>query len=257
MLPKCSVYKIGLKDYTSVWKYQKALFDHVLWSRKSISPANFEADALIVTEHPPVYTIGKGGGLDNIKFNFKDECMRHPEVYRVERGGEVTYHGPGMLMFYPILDLNRHQKSLRWYVNSIEDVIIRSLHKYGIHGQRLDINNGVWIGDNKVSAVGISVSHWITFHGFALNVNCDMRYFEDIVPCGITDSGKGVCSLSETNPLISKEAITNTVIKSFSEVFNVDVVHPHDPQGDLDKILLKFPPKDLEPLRKYDIKARC
>jgi lipoyl(octanoyl) transferase len=176
-------------------------------------------DVLILLEHPPVYTLGQGSSLDFLKF---DPNQSEFEIHRIERGGEVTYHCPGQLVGYPILNLHRHCKDLHWYLRQLEEVIIRVLKVYGLNGDRTPPLTGVWLEGRKVAAIGIKVSRWITMHGFALNVCPDMTGFERIVPCGIAD--KPVGSLAQWIPGITTQEVQVHVIQAFAEVFGVEMV---------------------------------
>ncbi len=171
---------------------------------------------LLLVEHPPVYTLGQGATLDFLKF---DPTTSEFELHRIERGGEVTYHCPGQLVVYPILDLRRYRTDLHWYLRQLEEVVIRVVESYGLKGDRIPNLTGVWIEDRKVAAIGIKVSRWITMHGFALNVCPDLRGFQQIVPCGIAD--KPVGSLAEFIPDLTIEDVQPKVLKAFAEVFQV------------------------------------
>jgi lipoyl(octanoyl) transferase len=174
-------------------------------------------DVLILLEHPPVYTLGQGANLDFLKFDIdKSEY----NVHRIERGGEVTYHCPGQLVGYPILNLRRYRQDLHWYLRQLEEVLIRVLAHYGLQGERIPGFTGVWLEGRKVAAIGIKVSRWITMHGFSLNVCSDMRGFERIVPCGITD--KPVASLAQWIPGIKCLEVRPYIAQCFAEVFQVD-----------------------------------
>ncbi len=176
-------------------------------------------DVLILLEHPPIYTLGQGATLDFLKF---DTAQSEWEVIRVERGGEVTYHCPGQLVGYPILNLHAYQKDLHWYLRQLEEVMIRVLAAYGLLGERMPELTGVWVEGRKLAAIGIKVSRWITMHGFALNVCPDMSGFERIVPCGIAD--KPVGSMEQFIPGIQLEDVRVQVAIAFAEVFNVQLV---------------------------------
>ncbi len=182
-------------------------------------------DVLILLEHPPVYTLGQGANSDFLKFDIDKSQY---DVHRVERGGEVTYHCPGQLVGYPILNLQRYRKDLHWYLRQLEEVIIRVLAVYGLQGERIPDFTGVWLQGRKVAAIGIKVSRWITMHGFALNICPDMTGFERIVPCGISD--KPVGSLAEWIPGITCQEVRFYVAQSFAEVFGVELVESQ-PQG--------------------------
>ncbi|WP_442936784.1 lipoyl(octanoyl) transferase LipB [Nostoc sp.] len=209
---RCLLYNQGLMPYLEAHRWQRSLLT------ERIHNPSLD-DVLILLEHPPVYTLGQGSNSDFIKFDIdKSEY----DVHRVERGGEVTYHCPGQLVGYPILNLQRYRKDLHWYLRELEEVIIRVLAVYGLQGERIPAFTGVWLQGRKVAAIGIKVSRWITMHGFALNVCPDMTGFERIVPCGISD--KPVGSLAESIPGITCEEVRFYVAQSFAEVFSVQLV---------------------------------
>ncbi len=174
-------------------------------------------DALLLVTHPPVYTLGQGSDPSYVKFQW--DSPDH-DIHRVERGGEVTYHGPGQWVGYPILNLNRHQKDLHWYLRSLEQVIINVLAEWTLRGERIPGLTGVWVQDLKVAAIGIKVSKWITFHGFCLNVCPNLSAYEVIVPCGITDRGVG--SLVQFRPEVSMEQVQRSIINQFFTYFQQD-----------------------------------
>jgi lipoyl(octanoyl) transferase len=179
-------------------------------------------DALLLVEHHPVYTLGRRGNTAYVKF---DVNTTDHEVHKVERGGDVTYHGPGQLVAYPILNLKRnHKQDLHWYLRQLEEVIIRVLKDYGLDAVQIDTLTGVWVGNKKVAAIGIGVSKWVTMHGFSINVNPDLAAFDCIVPCGL--EGKEVGSiqlLSEHTP--SVQDVKNRVVHHFCDVFDVEARH--------------------------------
>lgn len=203
------LYNEGLIPYSTAWAWQKALV-----SDRKDNP-NLE-DALILLEHPPVYTLGQGSDPSFLKF---DPTQDEYELHRIERGGEVTYHCPGQLVGYPILNLNDHQRDLHWYLRQLEEVLIQVLAIYGLEGTRIPGLTGVWVEGQKLAAIGIKVSRWITMHGFALNVCPDLTGFERIVPCGITD--KAVGSLEQFVPGITVEEVRKTTAIVFAQVFNL------------------------------------
>ena len=170
----------------------------------------------MLLEHPPVYTLGQGASAEFLKF---DPAVADWELHRVERGGEVTYHCPGQLVGYPILNLRRYQPDLHWYLRQLEAVLIRTLAVYGVRGERLPGLTGVWVEGQKVAAIGIKVKRWIAIHGFSLNVCPDLSGFERIVPCGITNCK--VSSLAEFVPGIDLAQVQQQVVVSFAEVFGV------------------------------------
>jgi lipoyl(octanoyl) transferase len=215
---RCLLYNQGLMPYLEAHRWQRSLLT------ERIHDPSLD-DVLILLEHPPVYTLGQGSNSDFLKFDIdKDDY----DVHRVERGGEVTYHCPGQLVGYPILNLQRYRKDLHWYLRQLEEVIIRVLAVYGLQGERIPAFTGVWLQGRKVAAIGIKVSRWITMHGFALNVCPDMTGFERIVPCGISD--KPVGSLAEWIPDITCQDVRFYIAQSFAEVFGVELVESQ-PEG--------------------------
>lgn len=209
---RCLLYNQGLMPYLEAHRWQRSLVGDRIHN-KSLD------DVLILLEHLPVYTLGLGSNPEFIKF---DQDNSEYEVHRVERGGEVTYHCPGQLVGYPILNLQRYRQDLHWYLRQLEEVLIRVLAQYGLQGERLPAFTGVWLEGRKVAAIGIKVSRWITMHGFALNVCPDLTGFERIVPCGIAD--KSVGSLAEWIPGITCQEVRSRIAQSFAEVFGVELV---------------------------------
>ncbi|ADI64808.1 lipoyl(octanoyl) transferase LipB [Trichormus azollae] len=208
----CFFYDQGLIRYLDALQWQRALLT------ERIKNPNLE-DALILLEHPPVYTLGQGANLKFLKFDLGKSVYN---VHRVERGGEVTYHCPGQLVGYPILNLQRYRQDLHWYLRQLEEVLIRVLANYGLQGERIPGSTGVWLEGYKVAAIGIKVSRWVTMHGFSLNVCPDMTGFERIVPCGIAD--KAVGSLSNWIPSIKCLEVRACIAQCFSEVFGVKLI---------------------------------
>ncbi len=176
-LKPCYLYQAPLIPYPQAWAWQKQLVQARLDHPEL-------PDAVILCQHPPVYTLGQGASLEHLKFD-----PRHPPapLHRIERGGEVTYHCPGQVILYPILNLRRHQMDLHWYLRQLEEVVIVALGELGIRGERWPGLTGVWAHGYKVCAIGIKVSRWITMHGLAVNVTADLTGFQAIVPCGIRD----------------------------------------------------------------------
>lgn len=199
-------------SYPVAWDWQRSLL------KERINNRSLD-DVLILLEHPPVYTLGQGARLEFLKF---DPDLANWDVYRVERGGEVTYHCPGALIGYPILNLQHYRQDLHWYLRQLEEVLIRVLAIYGLKGDRHPGLTGVWLEGIKVAAIGIKVSRWITMHGFALNVCPDLTGFERIVPCGISD--KQVGSLAQWIPEITVEQVRLLVAAEFASVFGVNLV---------------------------------
>ncbi|BAY79552.1 lipoate-protein ligase B (plasmid) [Nostoc linckia NIES-25] len=213
-LPKhrCFLYNQGLMPYLDAHAWQRSLLT------QRVHDPSLD-DVLILLEHPPVYTLGQGANTDFLKFDIDKSQY---DVHRIERGGEVTYHCPGQLVGYPILNLQRYRKDLHWYLRQLEEVIIRVLAVYGLQGERIPAFTGVWLQGRKVAAIGIKVSRWITMHGFALNVCPDMTGFERIVPCGISD--KPVGSLAEFIPGITCQEVRFYVAECFAKVFDLELI---------------------------------
>ena len=210
--PTCQLICPGLTSYSVALEWQRSLVEERRYNPEL-------ADILILLEHPPVYTLGQGAKLDFLKFNPNENEY---ELYRVERGGEVTYHCPGQIVGYPILNLKRYQQDLNWYLRQLEEVLIKVLDNYGLQGERYPGLTGVWLEGQKVGAIGIKVSRWITMHGFSLNVCPDLTGFRRIVPCGISD--KPVGSLAEFLPGMSIDEVLPQVVDAFAKVFKVELI---------------------------------
>ncbi|MBD2462650.1 lipoyl(octanoyl) transferase LipB [Oscillatoria sp. FACHB-1407] len=207
----CYLVTPGLVPYDRAWQWQRSLVE----SRRA-DPR--QTDVLFLLEHPPVYTLGQGSDPGFLKF---DPTHTEWQVVRTERGGEVTYHCPGQLVGYAILNLNHYQRDLHWYLRQLEEVLIRVLSQYGLQGERISGLTGVWVEGRKVAAIGIKVSRWITMHGFALNVCPDLSGFSHIVPCGIAD--KPVGSLAQWLPGVEMAQVQQQVATAFADVFAIDL----------------------------------
>ena len=209
---RCILQKLGTTPYEAAWEIQRSLVKHRL------DDPSLE-DTLLLLEHPPVYTLGTGSSTKFIKFDPKQSEI---PVYRTERGGEVTYHCPGQLVGYPILNLRYYQQDLHWYLRQLEEVIIQVLKHYQLTGERIPGLTGVWVNNCKVAAIGIKVKRWVTMHGFSINVCPELQGFQNIIPCGIED--KPVGSLQQFTPGISLEEIEAKVIEIFSKVFEIELI---------------------------------
>ena len=199
----------GEVRYQTAWQWQK--------QRLQLMQTDDVPDGLLLLTHPPVYTLGQGADESFLRF---DRQSSPHEVHRVERGGEVTYHGPGQWVGYPILNLRRHQQDLHWFLRQLEQVSIEVLAEFGLRGERIEGLTGVWFRGAKLSAIGIRATRWITWHGFALNVCPDLAAFDRIVPCGIDDRPVG--SLEQFIPGISMAEVEPVIVRSFCQVFNLD-----------------------------------
>lgn len=203
--------------YERAWRWQQQLVSMHKSALSELSHSTVK-DTLLLLQHPPVYTLGQGADLRFVRFDAESDEY---EMHRVERGGEVTYHCPGQLVGYPILNLRRYQLDLHWYLRQLEEVIIRMLDSYGLHGERVSGMTGVWVEEYKVAAIGIKVSKWITMHGFALNVCPDLSGFERIVPCGL--EGRRVGSMAQFLPDVNLESVRLALIEQFEQVFDLQL----------------------------------
>ncbi|RMG24413.1 MAG: lipoyl(octanoyl) transferase LipB [Methanobacteriota archaeon] len=212
---------LGRQPYTPVWEFQRMLQRARIEERIP--------DVLIYVEHDPVYTIGKNGSDLNIIASESFLKQHGIEVVHVDRGGDVTYHGPGQLVGYPIFHLKYHRKSVSWYMRQLEEVFIRVLANWGLKGYREEGLTGVWVEDEKIVAFGVRISRWVTMHGFAFNINTRLNDFDGIIPCGILH--KGVTSLEKIlGRRVEWQEVLPLVTSAFKEVFSFQTVlevHPH------------------------------
>ena len=222
-LRKLNIVNLGIVDYREAHQLQKRLLQEHIEGRGS--------DTLLLLQHYPVITIGRSGSRSNILLTESALAAAGIEVCEIERGGDVTYHGPGQLTGYPIINLQHFRKDVHWYLRQLEEVIIRVLTGYGITGERVEGYTGVWVGNEKIAAIGISVRRWITYHGFAFNINPDMSHFQMITPCGITD--KGVTSLERLlGYRVDIDEVADRTASAFARVLSVVQVHKSEIQND-------------------------
>lgn len=212
---------LGLIDYQQAWDFQTKLHKELVANKLSgITSTN---QYFLLCEHPPVYTLGRSGSIDNLLLSESELTEKGFSYYKINRGGDITHHGPGQIVGYPIIDLASFKEDVGWYVRSIEEVIIRTLADFSIQATRVEKYTGVWIEGTpmkKIAAIGIHMSRWVTLHGFALNVNNDIRLFDNIIPCGISDPNKTVTSMSiEIGKEIALQKVKQTLIKHFMDVF--------------------------------------
>jgi len=187
---KLSVLYLGQVDYTRAYELQRKLHDQRV--QEEIP------DTLLLLEHPPVFTLGKRGTKEDITWNTEQCQARGVQIVQTDRGGQVTYHGPGQLVGYLIVNLYRRDRHIRWFVGELENIFVRVLKAHwGIDAFVDEANPGVWVGKNKITAVGIAIQQKVTLHGFAFNVNPDLSYFSGIIPCGISGDGRWVTSLAQ------------------------------------------------------------
>ncbi|MFO7845181.1 MAG: lipoyl(octanoyl) transferase LipB [Balneolaceae bacterium] len=219
-------FDAGLVSYREMWKLQrelqKQLVDQKLYVRDHPEAQKKIDDSLIFVEHPHVYTLGKSGDAANLLKGLAELKQIDAEFIENDRGGDITYHGPGQIVGYPILDLDRHFTDVHKYLRYLEEVVIRSCADFGIKAARIEGLTGVWVNEQKICAMGIRCSRWVTMHGFALNVTTNLEYFNHIIPCGIRD--KSVTSLSEQlgKPVASEE-VKSRVAAHFADLFGVSL----------------------------------
>jgi lipoyl(octanoyl) transferase len=221
----------GLKDYKETWDYQEKIFQSIVNKKIKNAASGQGSDGpvcgtLIFVEHPHVYTLGKSGSEGNLLLNYIQLQAKEAQFYRIDRGGDITYHGPGQIVGYPIFDLEHVGVSLKKYIFLLEESVIHTLSEFGIKGGRLEGATGVWLdADNnvkskKICAIGVRASKYVTMHGFAFNVNTNLEYFNYINPCGFTD--KGVTSMEqELGKKQEMEVVKTSLKKNLEEIFNL------------------------------------
>jgi lipoyl(octanoyl) transferase len=210
---------LGTIEYREAWNLQSSILD--------LRYKNGIDDVLLLLEHPHTYTLGKTANKENLVSSIEYLTKNKISVYDIDRGGDITYHGPGQIVGYPIIDLNNWEKDTHKYLRALEEIIIRTCSDYGINATRNCDYTGVWIQERKIAAIGIKVSRWITMHGFAFNVNTDLNLFKGIVPCGIDD--KDVTSLNrELNGEVELENVKSKILKYATEIFEYDDVEKWD-----------------------------
>jgi len=219
---------LGFRPYRQVWDYQESLLQQNT-QLKVAGDADATRHHLLLVEHPPVYTLGKSGKQENVIWTEEERKKRNIEFFHINRGGDITFHGPGQIVGYPILDLEKMKPDLGWYLRNLEEVILLTLSDYGLTGDRSKGETGVWIDagipgkERKICAMGIKCSRWVTMHGFAFNVHTDLDYFNGIIPCGIQN--KSVTSLQkELNAPISMAEVKERLKKNFENVFSCQLV---------------------------------
>jgi lipoyl(octanoyl) transferase len=211
----CVVERLNLVDYAPALELQR---QNVAARKVGAIP-----DTLLLLEHPHVYTLGRNARREHLLIPPERLAGLGAKVFEADRGGDVTYHGPGQLVGYPIIDLTQHRRDISWYMRSLEEVFIRVAAEHGIEAGRIPGCPGVWIGNDKLAAMGVHVSRWVTSHGFAFNVNTDLSYFDSIVPCGLRD--KGVTSLRRLlGRPVEMETVAQQVVDHFGEVFGLQMI---------------------------------
>ncbi len=225
---------IGIMEYQQALDIQRNLFDSIkeikILNRRN-NTQNQTPNYFLFTEHPHVYTLGKSGKEEHLLLGFDELKKKGVQFYKTDRGGDITYHGPGQIIAYPILDLDNFGMDIIRYMRNLEEVIIRVLKEYGIKGERIEGETGVWIDSTtsrarKICAMGVRTSKWVTMHGLAINVSTDLKYFDYIIPCGIRN--KGVTSMEkELGYRPDTTGLKNQILKTFEEIFGARMIfHP-------------------------------
>ncbi|MEE9408036.1 MAG: lipoyl(octanoyl) transferase LipB [Polaribacter sp.] len=220
---------LSIKDYKDTWDFQTQLLQEIVEVKINNRRKNLAQETenhFLFVEHPHVYTLGKSGDLSNLLLNEKQLEEKGATFYKINRGGDITYHGPGQIVGYPILDLENFFTDIHKYLRLLEETIILTIAEYGLKGERSDGETGVWLDvgtpfARKICALGIRSSRWVTMHGFALNVNTNLGYFDNIIPCGIR--GKAVASMeSELGKKLDLEEVKQKILKHFKALFDVN-----------------------------------
>ena len=230
MKAKVQFEDLGKTDYKEAWDYQEKLFNTLLKEKRmNGQPENKPLNYLLFCEHPHVYTLGKSGQENNFLINEDFLKKINATYYKINRGGDITYHGPGQIVGYPIFDLEQFNLQVKKYIYHLEEAVIETLKSYDIEGQHLEKSSGVWLDiDNpkksrKICAIGVRASHFVTMHGFAFNINTDLNYFNYINPCGFTD--KGVTSLEkELGKKVNLEEAKGILKSNLAKVFDMEFV---------------------------------
>ena len=232
MNKKIQLQDLGSRDYKSTWEYQEELFKDIVDLKIKNRREELELETpnyLLFVEHPHVYTLGKSGDLENLLLNEKQLEAKGATFYKINRGGDITYHGPGQIVGYPILDLENFFTDIHKYLRFLEEAIILTLEEYGLKCGRSEGETGVWLDvgtpfARKICALGVRASRWVTMHGFALNVNVDLGYFDNIIPCGIR--GKGVTSLQVELGVekVDEDEVKSKIVKHLTELFEAEFV---------------------------------
>ncbi len=238
MNKKVELQELGNRDYKETWDYQETLFkkivDTKVANRNSAQDVTLSAvevptpNYFLFVEHPHVYTLGKSGDFSNLLLSEKQLEEKGATFYKINRGGDITYHGPGQIVGYPILDLENFFTDIHKYLRLLEETIILTLADYGLKAMRSEGETGVWLDvgtpfARKICALGVRASRWVTMHGFALNVNADLGYFDNIIPCGIR--GKGVTSLHvELGRAVDEFEVKQKILKHFAQLFEAEFI---------------------------------
>jgi lipoyl(octanoyl) transferase len=232
MNKEVEVRNLGSRDYKETWDYQEQLFKDTLDQKirnrrqnENIATRNY----LLFVEHPHVYTLGKSGDHTNLLLSEEQLQKKNASFYKINRGGDITYHGPGQIVGYPILDLDNFFTDIHKYLRLLEEMVILTLSEYGIKAERSPGETGVWLDvgtpfARKICAMGVRASRWVTMHGFALNVNADLGYFDHIIPCGIKDKAVTSLNVELGQKEVDMAEVQQKLMKHFSHLFEAELV---------------------------------
>ncbi|WP_421824215.1 lipoyl(octanoyl) transferase LipB [Flagellimonas oceanensis] len=232
MNKKVALQDLGFKDYKETWDYQEALFKDIVDTkvRNRREDAGLETpNHFLFVEHPHVYTLGKSGDINNLLVDEKKLAEKGATFYKINRGGDITYHGPGQVVGYPILDLDNFFTDIHKYLRFLEEMVIQTLADYGLKGQRSEGETGVWLDvgtpfARKICAMGVRASRWVTMHGFALNVNTDLGYFDMMVPCGIKDKAVTSLNVELGQKEVDMQEVKAKLLQHFTTLFKAELV---------------------------------
>ncbi|TXN38384.1 lipoyl(octanoyl) transferase LipB [Flagellimonas hymeniacidonis] len=223
---------LGRKDYKETWDYQETLFKHIvdLKIKNRRESANLETpNHFLFVEHPHVYTLGKSGDINNLLVNEAQLKQKEASFYKINRGGDITYHGPGQIVGYPILDLDNFFTDIHKYLRFLEEMVILTLAEYGLNAERSEGETGVWLDvgtpfARKICAMGVRASRWVTMHGFALNINTDLGYFDLMIPCGIKDKAVTSLNVELGKKEVDTKEVKQKLLKHFEALFEAELV---------------------------------
>lgn len=232
MNKKVALQDLGRKDYKETWDYQELLFKEIVDTKvqNRREGTNLETpNHFLFVEHPHVYTLGKSGDISNLLVDEKMLAQKGATFYKINRGGDITYHGPGQIVGYPILDLDNFFTDIHKYLRFLEEMVIRTLAEYGLQAERSEGETGVWLDvgtpfARKICAMGVRASRWVTMHGFALNVNADLGYFDLMIPCGIRDKAVTSLNVELGKKEVDLKEVKQKLLKHFTDLFEAELV---------------------------------
>lgn len=224
---------LGSRDYKETWDYQEVLFQSIIDTKVKNRRENAGLETqnyFLFVEHPHVYTLGKSGDMDNLLLNEEQLVEKNATFYKINRGGDITYHGPGQVVGYPILDLENFFSDIHKYLRFLEEMVILTLKEYNIEAERSPGETGVWLDvgtpfARKICALGVRSSRWVTMHGFAFNVNANLGYFDNIIPCGIKEKAVTSLNVELGVATVSMEEIKQKLIKHFTFLFEANLIN--------------------------------